>query len=297
MIEHTSETNQIPARHAGIEALGGMIERNTPLQRPRLGIADGTRNIVNQTLVDLADLRNARRRPLLDRFFVIFESIGPILDEFVIVKILFDNDVRKSKSKRCVGARTNLQEVLGVCSAPCKLGISRDQLAAALHTLDDPMTKITVRIRDNGIVAPDKNIIWPAPIGIIIAIRKELRVVGLEEDTALQVGTKGARNVATLAREKAHGLIGGAEHGSEQRLVNDDVTPGAANYVYAFFAILRLNILDAFLKEIEGVIPTDAFPLVFAAVLTSSFHRIKLSVLVIQRLSQSEAAKAQTPWL
>ena len=82
--------------------------------------------------------------------------------------------------------RAHLEPVFGLAGKPGKGGIHDHELATAFHALDDPVAQGAVGVGDHGIVAPDQNVLGAFPLGIVVAVGEELRVVADVEATSLQ---------------------------------------------------------------------------------------------------------------
>ena len=202
----------------------------------------------------------------------------------------------KCESQCGVGAGANLQPVFRMGGDPGELGVDGDELGTALHALDNPMSERAVGVGDDGIIAPDEHVIRPLPLGVVVAVGEELGVIALVESAALQVRAERSRNIARLAREEAHGLVGRAKDALQQLLVDDDVATRAGGNINAFIAKLCLKGLDPGLDEVKRLVPRDALPRIrIAALLLGALHGIQLSVLVIHHVREGQATQAQTP--
>ena len=93
---------------------------------------------------------------------------------------------------------------IGFCGKPIDARIDIDDLSAALHDIDQPMSIHAIRIGNQGIIAPKNYSVWAFPIYIVIAIRELLRIVSNPKTAGRSHATEYTRCVACFTGHRKH---------------------------------------------------------------------------------------------
>ena len=242
-------------------------------------------NLNEQVLVDPADLGDLARRVLLHALGQLVETVAPLLDELVVVQVLVDDDVEHAQRQRRVGAGAQAQPVLGLRREPGELRVDNDQLAPALHRLDQPVAQERIGIAHDRVATPVENALRSHPILIcLVAVLAELRHVGHPLVAHDDVAQRRARQHARVARQKAQRKVGAAKVGV--LIVGNylrHVTTGADHRDDGLRATLLLELAHVLLDDVVRLVPADALPLVLAA-LAGALQRILEPAFMINQL-------------
>lgn len=120
--------------------LAGHVDRHAPLQRGVLRVAQHTGGSHDLLLGHPGDLGDALGVELGGALGKLLEAVAPLVDELVIVEVFLDDDLHHAEGQRRIGAGTHTQMQLGLRGKPGDLRIDCDDLHAALHEVDDPVT-------------------------------------------------------------------------------------------------------------------------------------------------------------
>ena len=71
------------------------------------------------------DLFDPGRRILLDPFLKLVKPMGPICDEFFVVKVFVDNDMHHPEGKRRIGPGPYLKPQIGLVGNRCRTGVNQ----------------------------------------------------------------------------------------------------------------------------------------------------------------------------
>ena len=212
----------------------------------------------------------------------------------MIVEVLGDDDVEHRHAQGRVGARTQLQVIDRTRGEPIGARINRDELAAALHDIDDGMAEETVAVGGKRLLAPGNHDLGDLVHRVVIASGQAAGIVHLGVGHAGDIGASGnARDVAGVTGLRIAG-IGRADHGRAVGTAHRAaLATGATEDDDGLGAVLLLEALDVLLDDVIGLIPGDALPLVLAAVLLGAFHRVDDAIGMIGKVGERKAAHAK----
>lgn len=150
-----------------------------------------------------------------------------------------------------------------------------------------------VGVGDHGIVAPDQNVLGAFPLGIIVAVGEELRVVADVEATSLQGRGEDAGRVACLAGEETRAVVGGAEVLRHEGSVPVDVSTGSLGDPDRLGAIGIDDLLHLAFDDFVCLVPADLGKRVLAAVLPVPLQRMAQTVGMVEHFLEGEAPRTQ----
>ena len=188
VLEVAGERHEVEARHAGDEALGGVVHRHAPLQAARLRAADLAGRLHDEVLGHAAGLGGEGGRVLLHVLGELVEAVAPAAHELLVLQALLDDDVAERERQRRVGAGAHLEPHVGLAGHPGELRVHDHELAAALHALHDPVAERAVGVGHHRVVAPYEDILGRLPARVVVAVGEELRVVAHEQPARLERG-------------------------------------------------------------------------------------------------------------
>ncbi len=193
----------------------------------------------------------------------------------MIVEVLAQNDVEHGEADGRVGARAQLQMVLGTCAEPGEARVDHDELRSPLHEVHDGMAVEAVGIGLQRALAPEYDVLRHLVARIVVAIREvggviELGVSGAQKE----VGDDRTRPVA---RSAGHGkravrrLEAGLGH---RRRIQRRLTPGSLEQVDGLGPVVLPDLLNLGLEDVERLVPGDALPRILAAIFLGALHGI-----------------------
>ena len=220
-------------------------------------------------------------------------AVAPAVAEFLILQVVLDDVVAQGHRYRGIGAGAQLKEHIGLACEPRELRVDGDELRSALHGLHHPVAERAVGVGNDGVVAPDEDVLGRFPPRIVVAEGGVLRIVGDEQAARFQRGAETARRVAGDAREEARSVIRRAEVAGHQRTVSVDVAAGSLGDPDGLGPV-RVDDLAHFLQDDLGrLIPGNALERIFAAVFASAFHGVEQTVGVVEHLLVGKASRAE----
>ena len=237
-------------------------------------------------------------RPLRAALAPLVKAVAPLLDEVVVVEVLFHDDMVHGHRDRRVGAGADLDLHRGLCGHPVDHRVDDHELRAALHGVSDPEALEAVGVRAQRVRAPDEDGSRNGEVGVVHHLLVELAKVGHRVAAHEGNGRGRARNGAGVAGEQRTEGVRRAE-----RVVDDpgdlpaDVAAGAHHAedrlaAIAFAVNLVLHVVG---DVVEGFIPADALEGVdVAAIFLLAKQRVLQAVFLIACLMQVQAARAQT---
>lgn len=182
---------------------------------------------------------------------------------------------------------------LGLRGKPGDLRVDCDDLHAALHEVDDPVTIEALEVGLQRVVAPDEHDLRHLVIRVIVALGELLRAVGNPRCAGGGDHARDTGQIARLAGEEAR-VVRGTERPAQTRDVRGDVAAGALGEDDGLGAVLLLHVHELLGDEIVRPIPADALPHVFAAVFRIALHGVEQAFLMVGDLGRVQATHAQT---
>ena len=246
--------------------------------------------------IDLGNLGSPFRRLVLHLLAQRVEAVAPLLDEVMVVEVLFDNHVDHRQRDGGVGAGTRLDIVLGTRAHPGDARVDVDELRAAfLHAVDKPVPEETVGIGLDGIAAPLEDDLGELVLRIVVAARIVLTAVNDGRTAHNAYGSRATRQIARVAREEAATEVRALECGVlEQRNLPHDVAAGALKGDDRFGADFIPRSADMLLDHVVRLVPGNLLPLVLAA-LAHALQGVTQAGRVVDGLvDHVQAAHAQT---
>ena len=156
------------------------------------------------------------------------------------------------------------------------------------------MAKRSVRVSDNGVVAPHEDASRRFPRRIIITISEELGVIADKQTARFKRGREHAWCVTSLPRKKTRTIIRSPQAQRHKLSIAVDVTTRALRHPNRFGTVLFDDSLHFALDDVIRFIPGDALEGVLSPVFLSSFHRVSQAVFVIQHLLERQTTRAKT---
>ena len=246
--------------------------------------------------IDLGNLGSPFRRLVLHFLTQRVEAVAPLLDEVMVVEVLFDNHVDHRQRDGCVGAGARLDIVLGARSHPGDARVDVDELRAAfLHAVDEPVAEETVGVGLDGIAAPLEDNLGELVLGIVVATRIVLAAVndgGAAHDAH---GSRAARQVARVAGEEAAAEVRALEgRVLEQGDLPHDVAASALKGDDGLRADFIPRSADMLFDHVVRLVPGNLLPLVLAALAHALQGVAQASRVVDGLVDHVQAAHAQT---
>ena len=295
VLEVAGERHEVEARHAGDEALGGVVHGHAPLQAARLRAPDLAGRLHDEVLGHAAGLGGEAHGVLPHVLGELVEAVAPAAHELVVVEVVLDYLVAERERQRRVGAGAQLEPHVGLAREPGERGVHDDELAAALHALHHPVAERAVGVGHHRVVAPYEDVLGRLPARVVVAVGEELRVVAHEQPAALERGGEDARRVTRLARQEPGAVVGRAQVLGHERPVAVDVAAGALRDPDGLVAELLDDGLHLPLDDVVGLLPADTLEGVLAAVLLGALHGVAQAVLMVEHLLHGQAPGAEAP--
>ena len=240
------------------------------------------------------DLRDAFNRILGGAGGQIVEAEAPLFHEVVVVEVLLDDDVQKSQTQSRIGTGTQLQVIGGTRADPGETRVNRDELAPALHEVDECVTEEAVRVGEQRVLAPQHDVFRHHVARIVVSVREERRVVELGIACPQnEVRHAAARAVARFARKRGAGVgrlqrsIGG------RRRIERGGTAGALEHRHGLVAVVLLYATHVLFDEIHGFVPGDGLPFVKAPVFAGTPERRGDPLVAVHVFGQRQAPRAK----
>ena len=210
------------------------------------------------------------------------------------MQVVLNDDIAECEYKRRVRTRTNLKPYISLTSQPGKFRVDDNKLAPALHAFNYPMAKRSVRVSDDGVVAPHEDASRRFPSRIIITISEELGVIADKQTARFKRGREHARRITSLPRKKTRTIIRSPQAQRHKLSIAVDVTTRTLRHPNRFGTVLFDDGLHFALDDVIRLIPGDALESVLSPVFLSSLHRVSQAVFVIQHLLERQTTRAKT---
>lgn len=259
------------------------------------GVCTGDRaHLLGRNLRQLLDLLVG---VLVDSLDEPIEAVHPLLDEFLVVDVLINDDLQHADSERRVSARAKLQHVLGARAHPGDLGVDDDELRAHLHHVDDLVAEIARRIGDERVRTPNDHVLGALEARIVVLVVEEHAAVNFRIARAEDVRRHhAARAVAGVAGDRRRDVSRTEVGERDDRVEHRRLTAGATKGQDSIRGSRLLDdLVVVLLDEVVRLIPGDALPRVLAAILRVALHRVDDALGMILELSHVQAFDAQTP--
>ena len=259
------------------------------------GVRAGDRaHLLGRNLRQLLDLLVG---VLIDSLDEPIEAVHPLLDKFLVVDALVNDDLQHADSERRVSARAKLQHMLGARAHPGDLGVDDDELRAHLHHVDNLVAEIARRIRDERVRTPNDHVLGALEARIVVFVVEEHAAVDLGIARAEDVRRHhAARAVAGVAGDRRRDVSRAEVGKRDDRVEHRRLTAGTAEGQHSIRGSRLLdNLVVVLLNEVVRLIPGDALPRVLAAILRVALHRVDDALGMILELGHVQAFDAQTP--
>ena len=112
----------------GLLAIGHLIDCQTPQGGRGTIHRKRTCRTTNQLWIYPANFTGTLGRPILHPLCKVVESIAPLVNEFLVVQILGNNDMSQAKAEGRIGTGAKLEMVFSMRGDPCNARINDDQL-------------------------------------------------------------------------------------------------------------------------------------------------------------------------
>ena len=170
--------------------------------------------------------------------------------------------------------------------------IDDDELGAPLHAVGDPVAVEAVLAAGGRVLGPDDDHFRHLVLGIGHAVGEELAGI---QDGVVAVGEHHGRQAGRVAgvtgQPQLH-PVGAAEGVAEEGDGAADVAAGALGEDDRFRPVLLLDVVEALLDGVQGLVPADALELALAA-LPHPLQRMGEALGVIDVLGERQSPRAQ----
>ena len=242
-----------------------LIEGQTPVDGGGVVRGVSLRRGVDDLRVDAGDLRGLFEGVGLDLLGELIKAVAPLLDELVVIPVVFDDEVQHAHRERAVRAGADLEEVLGAGGEEGPARVDDDQLASAAHAVHDPVALECIRAAARRVLRPDHDIFRQLIARVVEALLKELRAVGHREIAHRGDLRAKARGVAGLTGKSELGPVRAAVRIAEEGNGSADVAARALNEDDGLGTVLLLELGPLLLDGVVSLVPADFLPLALAA--------------------------------
>ena len=227
---------------------------------------------------DLGGLLGSKRSHSLPQFL---ESVGPVIDKFLVPKLFLEDHVHHAHRQGAVGARPRLQMQRGAARVGRGPRVDDDEVLAIVERVDEPVAHLRVGARNLQLLGPhDLGLGELAAPAVIVAI--EPPITG---DQAIEP------KPGTVADIAGSDHVGRAERTGQTVRVPVVAAASSLGDGDGFRAILRLGILDLGFDRAQRLIPADALPFAFSPG-ASPLDGILDSIRVVDMLNAGESLGA-----
>ena len=172
--------------------------------------------------------------------------------------------------------------------------IHHDELASALHEVDERVAEEAVGVGEQRVLAPQHDVLRHFVARVVEAVGDvggvvEFGVAGAQDE----VGHRAARAVAAVARHGEARVRRAERRIGERRLVERRLAPGALEGHDGLGPVVLLDVVHAFFYDVERLVPRDFDPGVLAAVLRVALQGVQHALLVVHVFRKRQAAHAQ----
>ena len=186
---------------AVLHTVGLLVDSKAPHDRCGLRLRVHARCRVNLLDGNLTNLCGLLRRHGRNALSQLVEAIAPVLDEVMIVEILFDDDVEHCHRQGGIRAGAQLKVDIGTSRKPIDARIDLDKTGSAAHRIDDGMSKEAVRVRLKRSLAPHNDDLGQLVALVVPATRQSTGVIPLGIRRARDISRRRkTRGVACVAR-------------------------------------------------------------------------------------------------
>ena len=212
----------------------------------------------------------------------------------MVVEVFPDDNIEHCKSHSRVSAWTKLQMIGSTGAEPSQAGVDGDNLATALHQVNDSVPIEAIGIGLKRALAPQDDVLRKLVFGVIVAILEKLSIVKLGIARAQkEVGDNRAGTVARRSGHHERDIRSLEARVGQRGTVDARLTSGTLRHEDGFRSIVVPNLMDFVVDDVESLVPGDALPLVLAAILFGTPHRIENAVGAVLELDEVHAPCAK----
>ena len=220
------------------------------------------------------------------------ETIGPAINEIVVVQVFLDDNLKHCHGNSRVNGRTGLNPQVCTGGHPSQTRIDDDHLRATLLDLNNPLAEEAIGIGRNAVVAPNNNHFRVLVLGIVVTVLMAFGAVRHHIAAGAYVIRHQTGHPAGQARRIALNMRGTHRIGKALRLPQN-VTTGAAERLKGMPAVLLAKFGHGVVNQVDSLVPRNTLPRIAVATLAGiALHWIKQTLLAVDNVRKSSTTRA-----
>ena len=280
---------------AVLHTVGLLVDSKAPHDRCGLRLRVHARCRVNLLDGNLTNLCGLLRRHGRNTLSQLVEAIAPVLDEVMIIEILFDDDVEHCHRQGGVRASAQLEVDISASGKPIDARVDLDETRSSTHRIDDSVAEEAVRVRLEGSLAPHDDDLGQLIALVVPTTRQSAGIVPLGIRRARDIGrSRKAGSIARVARLHV-AVVRGSEHHRRVQRHRATLATGAGHADDRLGTVLLADALVVLLDDRERLVPRALDPRVFLAAISAvALHRLDDAGGAVHVILERDAPRAKT---